>query len=271
MRIWVQSMTDITRLPGYSGLMRERAKRVCSPDTIVELHGVRAGTYPDAMPPVEAARYRWIVDLVSAQFVENAMRAQRGGFDAFAMSCFGDPGLDACRSVVEIPVVSSFQTSLLVASLVGKAFGLLTVDEPAARRARDRIRSYGYSDSVATVVSFPAGFDEYVLDRAFNDGSAFLTQFEGVARQALAAGADVIIPAEGVLNTLLVRKGVSQFGGAPVLDSFGALMSLAEMMVRLRAAGLSTSRIGAYARPPQTLLAHLRASTAAALEDSGDS
>lgn len=270
MKIWVQSMTDLTRLPGYARQMCEHAERVCSLGTSIELHGVRHGTYPPDTAPTVAARYRWIGELVSVQFVENAMRAERAGCDAFAMSCFGDPGLDTCRSVVDIPVLGSLQTSLIVASLAGTSFGLMTVDAAGARRARERVLRYGYADRLVDVGHFPPGFDEHVLDRAFEQDSDFLTHFERVAAELVAKGAEVIIPAEGVLNSLLLSKGVKTFQGAPVLDSFAALMKVTEMMVQLHAIGLATARVNSYAKPSPVLCAQLGASTAAALIDAPD-
>src|SRR5690606_5915420 len=102
------------------------------PDTTVDLHGVRPGTYPDGMPPVEMVRYRWAHHLAFVQIVENIMAAEREGYDAVAISCFVDPGLEEARSVVDIPVVSSLETALLVSSTIGRAFGLLTLDDAMA-------------------------------------------------------------------------------------------------------------------------------------------
>ena len=76
------------------------------------------------------------------------------------------------------------------------------------------------------------------------------------------AGVDVIIPAEGVINTVLVRNQVQQAAGVPVLDSYGALVAFAEMLVQLRRrSGLSIGRPGQYLRPAQELCSHLRSVT----------
>jgi allantoin racemase len=249
-RIWHQSMTDLTRLPGYSGMLREHALRVGDGELRVDLHGLDARTYADGVPPVAMCGYPWFQHLADVQIVENAMAAERAGYDAVAISCFVDPGLELARSVVDIPVVSSCETSLIVASAVGRSFGLITLDRAMVRILTTLVRSYGYADRVVFLSAFDPPVDEFELDGAFKGSRALIDRFTELARRAIAAGADVIIPAEGVLNTVLVRNGVRDIDGTPVLDSYGSLLRFAHLLARMRElTGLRTGRSGAYARP----------------------
>ena len=53
-----------------------------------------------------------------------------------------------------------------------------------------------------------------------------------------------------------------------MLDSYGALLAFAEMLVQLRRrSGLATGRRGAYARPSEQLVRHLRKITTEVLHD----
>lgn len=268
-RIWHQSMTDLTLLPGYSGMLQDHARLICGSDTVVDLHGLAPGTYPDGMPPIEMVRYRWAHHLAFVQIVENVMRAEREGYDAVAVSCFVDPGLEEARSVVDIPVVSSLETALLVSSTIGRAFGLLAIDEAMARTLRELVHRYGFADRVATVSVMDPPITEFELDQAFAGSPQFAERFANEARRLVAGGCDVIIPAEGVINTVLVRNKLHAVGGTPVLDSYGSLLAFAEMLVTLRRrSGLSIGRRGAYARPPESVLRHLRRITTGVLQDS---
>jgi Asp/Glu/hydantoin racemase len=249
-------------------MLAEHARRICGTDTIVDLHGLRPGTYPAGMAPIDMPRWRWAHRLGSIQIVENIIRAEREGYDAVAISCFLDPGLDEARSVVDIPVVSSLETALLVSSAVGRAFGLLTIDEGMAVMLRELVRQYGFAERVTRVEALEPAVTEYELDAAFAGSPDFARRFSEQASRLVAAGADVIIPAEGVVNTVLVRNQVQEVTGAPVLDSYGALLAFAEMMVQLRRrSGLPIGRRGVYARPPAPIVDHLRNVTAAALAD----
>ncbi|TCT08424.1 Asp/Glu/hydantoin racemase [Tepidamorphus gemmatus] len=259
MRIWHQSYTDLNRLPGYAAMLARHARAVCGPQTEVELHGLRPGTYPDGVPPVAIAGYPYARRLADLQVVENVMTAERLGYDAVAISCFLDPGLEEARSLVDIPVLSSCETALLIASTVARSFGLLTLDAAMAAHLRHLIARYGFAGRVAVVAPLDPPLDEFELDQAFAGSAAFVDRFSAQAGNLIAAGADIIIPAEGVLNVALVRNRVTTIAGAPVLDSYGALLTLAEAMVRLRrTSGLTVSRVGEFARPPADIVNGLR-------------
>jgi allantoin racemase len=268
-RIWHQSMTDLTLLPGYAAMLQDHVRLICAPDTTVDLHGLTAGTYPDGMAPVDMTRYRWAHHLAFVQIVENVMRAQREGYDAVAVSCFVDPALEEARSVVDIPVVSSLETALLVSSTIGRAFGLLTIDESMARTLRELVQRYGFASRVVAVETMDPPIREFELDQAFAGSPALVERFAGQAKRMVAGGCDVIIPAEGVVNTVLVRNKLHNVDGTPVLDSYGALLAFAEMLVQLRRrSGLAIGRRGAYAQPPELLVRHLRRITSEVLRDS---
>ncbi len=267
-RIWHQSITDLTVLPGYAGMLAEHARQVCDAGTTVDLHGVRPGTYPPGVAPIEMARSRWSGHLRAIQIVENVMRAEREGYDAVAISCFVDPGLEEARSLVDIPVVSSLETALLVSSTMGRAFGLIALDEGMAHRLRKLIRGYGFQDRVVSVSPLAQPLTEHQLDKAFAGSKEFVNSFTEQARGLIRDGADVVIPAEGVLNTVLVRNKLCEIDGIPVLDSYGAVLGMAEMLVRLRnRTGLRVGRGAAYFRPSAGIVNHLRRVTGEALEE----
>lgn len=270
-RIWHQSYTDLSRLPGYAAMLHEHASRICRPDTMVDLHGVMPGTYPDGMAPIEMVGYAYANHLVFVQIVENAVRAEREGYDAMAISCFVDPALELARGMVDIPVVSSCEAALLVSATIGRSPGLLTLDEIMAKELRRLVDHYGYRSRVAAVAAMDPPINEFQLDRAFAGSPEFVKEFTRQADHLIRLGADVIIPAEGVLNTVLVRNEVRSIGGTPVLDSYGSLLALAEMLVQLRRrSGLSTSRNGAYVRAPQAVSDNLRGITMGALQSASE-
>lgn len=267
-KIWHQSITDLERLPGYAAMLGEHARQVGGVDVRVDLHGVLPQTYPPGMAPVEMTRFRWAHHLVFDQFVENAVRAEAEGYDAVAISCFVDPALELARSAVDIPVVSSCETALLVSATVGHAFGMITIDRSMVRIVRELACRYGFGDRVRFVTTLDPPMNEFELDEAFHGRGPLVERFTAEARRLVALhDVDVLIPAEGVLNTMLVRNQVREVDGVPVLDSYGALLQMADMMVRLRrTTGLTAARRMAYAKPPPELMRHLRRLTSGVLE-----
>ena len=161
--------------------------------------------------------------------------------------------------MVQIPVVSSCETALLIASTVARSFGFLTLDETMAAYLRTLVAHYGFSDRVNVVAALDPPMDEFELDRAFAGSPEFVRRFSSQAEGLIAGGADIIVPAEGVLNVALVRNNVREVKGAPVLDSYGSLLVLAEALVTLRRkTGLMVSRVGEFAQPPAALVGGLR-------------
>jgi Asp/Glu/hydantoin racemase len=266
MRIWLQSMTDLTQLPQYAATLAEHARAVCATDTAVDVHGVAPGSYPSGMTPIEAVVTPWVDRMISLQIVDNAVAAQRQGYDAVAISCFFDPGLREARSLVDIPVVSLCETSLFVGTTMGGRFGLIglgpeqvfVLDELAAR--------YGATGRIAATLPMSPAVTEDDLESVHGGGGDLVERVEAVARQAVAMGADMIIPAEGVLNTALMRRGVKTLAGVPVLDAYGTLLYYAEMLVRLhRLSAFQVSHRGYYAGPDPAGVAHFTKVTLDAL------
>ena len=200
--------------------------------------------------------------LTLAQIIENALRAEREGYDAVALSVFLDPGLDEARNVVDIPVVSALETALGVASKIGRSFALITRAKWMNARVDALIRQYHYEDRVAVLapLDFPMGLDE--LDKVSAAPGEFIDRFTRQATDLIRAGVDVIVPAEGLLNTVLIRNGVHEIDGVPVLDSYGALLAHAEMLVRIRRCSGTTVK---REKAPQQIADQLRRATAAML------
>jgi hypothetical protein len=101
--------------------------------------------------------------------------------------------------------------------------------------------------------------DEADVNAAFLAPDEIISEFKTAARLAIAAGADLVIPSEGLLSELLYENGVNTVDGATVLDSVGAALLKTEMLVNAkRRLGMGVSRSGAYAKAPDELLTQLR-------------
>ena len=56
--------------------------------------------------------------------LRSVVAAERDGFDAIIVSCYSDPGMEAARELVSIPVLGSGQVSMHVAAQLGGRFSL---------------------------------------------------------------------------------------------------------------------------------------------------
>lgn len=267
-RIWHQSFTDVTRLPSYARMLGEHARHVCGPQVELEVHGVAPGSYPDSMNPIEATRYPWSNHVLSSQIAHAAARAEREGFDAVVISCFFDPGLREARSLVDIPVVSMAETALTLTMTMGGRLGLIGLEQEQSFALAELAAAYGATDRVVATIPVEPAITEAELEGVYDGGGDLVERVEHAARQAISRGADLIIPAEGVLNTSLVRRGLTQVDGVPVIDGYGLGLVYAQALVRLReVGGFQVSHHGHYGRPAPAVAAHLAAASGQVLLD----
>lgn len=208
-----------------------------------------------------ADQYRYLEHLDAGEILDNGLRAEREGYDAFLIGNIFEPGLHALRELLNIPVLGLCEASVTVACLMAPTFSVVNVNPKFARRVTENITSYGLSSRLVSIdrmsVERAAMFDAAFDDRAARD--KVFDQFRAAARGGLAKGAEVVIPAGGIVMTLLADAGVHEVDGAPVVNGLLALAKIGELAAGLKAlTGNFTSKRLTYAPPSGSLLADIR-------------
>ncbi|OAF07237.1 hypothetical protein AYJ54_18105 [Bradyrhizobium centrolobii] len=253
MRIWHQSVTELEALPHYADSLSRRFAAVAGPGVEVVLHGVPIGTYGSSSPaqaleyPRERSR---IADVVLAQ-VE---RAEAEGFDAVMIASFAEPALREARAALDIPVTSMMESCLLAGCSVAPLIGIVTISPAGARMLREGVDRHQLNARVAELVSLDPAFNEFDLQRAFDEPDKVRAAFEIAARKAIEAGADVIVPGEGVLNELAAHLGIRELDRVAVMDATALTLTHTEMLVRAyQGSMLRTGRRWGYPKVPADL------------------
>lgn len=258
-KFWYQSAAPIKGLPHYRAALARHALEACPDGIDVTFNGVREERYHGRLP-AELHRYPYAKFVLQMDSIDFAIDAERAGFDAFIIGSFSEPFLAETRSILDIPVVSLAEASLLTACSLGEQFALITLSPSYARRLRGVVRRHGLEARLTEVHALTTPQDEGSVDAAFAAPDALIADFQAVARAAIAAGADVVIPAEGLLSELLHANGVKRIDDATVLDCVGSALLQAELMVNLKSRlDVAVGRRWGYARPPADLLRELRA------------
>lgn len=257
MRIWHQSFTVLDDVPHYRDALARHLQRVAAPGTRVDLHGMRPGTYPSDYPGTHI-KYAYLSGLHKEQFVHAALQAQDEGYDAFLIATIPDTAYEECRSLVDLPVVTLGQTSVLTAAMLGSRIGIVNFIGALAPQLRRNLRTYGLDGLVGPIVQVDAEFTDVMSAYARPEG--LLEAFRSAARTAISEGADVIVPGEGPLNVFLADQGLSRVDDVPVLDSLGTCLQVAEMRARqYRTSGLVPARTGFHhEQPPRALVDRAR-------------
>lgn len=258
-RFWYQSMAPIRGLPQYRQAIEKKARLACPDGVEVVVNGVREERYHGRMPG-ELHRYPYVKLVLQLDAIEFGMRAEREKFDAYIIGSFSEPFLAETRSVLTIPVISLAEASLLTACSLAEQFALISLAPSYARRLRSVVRRHGLESRLTGVFATSTARDEADVEAAFASPQTLIDDFTAVAQNAVDAGADAVIPAEGMLSEVLCANRVTTIAGATVLDCVGAALLHADMMVHAKhRLGLGVGRRWAYAIPPADLLAELRA------------
>lgn len=253
MRIWHQSFTVLDDVPHYRDALARHLRSEARPDTTIDLHGMKPGTYPSDYPGTHIG-YAYLAGLHREQFVAAALQAEDEGYDAFLIATLPDTAYEEIRTVVDIPVVTFGQTSVLSAAALGDRIGVVNFIAALEPQLRRNLRNYRLDPLVGPIVQVEAEFHDVMA--AYGSPEGLVGAFERAARSAIADGANVIIPGEGPLNVFLADQSISRVDDVPVLDSLGTCVRVAEQRAEQYAAtGLRPSRVGFYgARPPRPLI-----------------
>ena len=229
MKLWYQSMSRQKAWSDYNKALRRVLDAVKDPGTEIEVHGItKVGGVAD--------QFHYLDYIETGEVLRNVQTAVRKGFDAFLIGNIGDPGLHAAREIANMPVLGLCETSLHLACMMGRNFSLVTINEKFTPRILDNVARYGLTGRLAAVNRMKV--DRILhLDAGFRDAKArkeILKQFLNAANANAEAGAEVIIPAGGVLMTLLADAGVHVAERqTPILNGIHALVKTAEAVVKL--------------------------------------
>jgi len=219
--------------------MKEHAKKVARPDTVVELHGQEV-----TIPGID--RFYASKNVCTVQSIKNAIRAEREGFDAFVHITTVDAGYHEIRELVDIPVVFMLESSVHFAMTLAPKFAFFTHNNLILAQLERLTKQYGLGEHMV-----PGGYLEGLSYLTFGDmyghPEKYIDTITQKAREIIANGAGVLIPAALPLGVWLVKQGLTEIDGACILDGFGYIVKLGELMVDLKKIGIKSSKYG----PPQ--------------------
>lgn len=172
------------------------------------------------------------LSVVNVEAVPAALlHAQAEGFDGVIVGCFGDPFLLAIRNELGIPVAGFGESALLLALTMGRRIGLVSPTEELNERIRAQIDSYGLGACIAGIVATSETGAQQEI--GLIDAGITIETFCQAARKLIAMGADVLIPACGLMSPPLrlalgkekdYPQGLIAVDGVPVIDIVSAAM-----------------------------------------------
>lgn len=139
---------------------------------------------------------------------------------AIVIACYSDPGLDACRSVCDVPVYGIQEAGVLSALALGDRFGVLAISDASVQRHLRYLRRMGVTDRLAG--ERPLGLT--VDESARGDGT--FARLTTVGRELIESdGADVLIM--GCAGMAVHRAPLERALGRPVIEPTRAAVAMA--------------------------------------------
>ncbi|WPZ33774.1 aspartate/glutamate racemase family protein [Thalassobaculum sp. OXR-137] len=172
--------------------------------------------------------------------LEETRKGVADGADAVVIACFDDPGLEACREIVDVPVVGICEAAMAAASMVGHGFSVVTTLDRSVPIIEMLALKYGFERHCRRVRA--ASIPVLALEE---EGGAAAAK---VRDQVLAAIEEdraeaVLLGCAGMTD---LANALTRETGVPVIDGVAAAVKFAEALVGL---GLKTCKRGAYAPP----------------------
>lgn len=168
---------------------------------------------------------------------------ERNGFDAAIIGCFGDPGLEAARELVRMPVVGPAESSMLLAASLGHKYSVLTIYDSLIASQEHLAHKAGVAAKLASVRATNIAVLDLMQDRALT-----LDRLIEVSRDCVKKDrADAVLLGCMTMSFLDVAETVSAKVGVPIINAGKAALKQAEILVSL---GLTHS-LTAFAPPPK--------------------
>ena len=198
--------------------------------------------------------------LADISMYEAGVGAQEDNYDAVCIDTMSDSGMNALRSMLDIPVIGPGKASYLMALLLGHKFSVLTQWDPWIHLYKKGLREYGLEHLCASIRSINTapdvenllgGKEEVVFPRLVDAGL-----------KCVEDGADVICLGSTTMHQ--AHAHLVENLPVPVINPGPLTYKLAEAVLGL---GLAQSRT-AYPNPvvPKVEMAHAMLEAAAASE-----
>ncbi|MGE5219993.1 MAG: aspartate/glutamate racemase family protein [Chloroflexota bacterium] len=167
--------------------------------------------------------------LETPALVKKAVEAEQQGFDAVIQSNTFDPGVEASRLAVRIPVIGLLRASLHFTASLCDRFGLIVPLETHMPHTMRMVQTYGMADFVCGIRTVGlydtgdlSGYHDIVIERTLAVGKELVQQ-----------GAQAIIPLGGKIYPYVVTpEELEPRLGVPVINTKAVGVSYAELMAR---------------------------------------
>jgi allantoin racemase len=179
--------------------------------------------------------------LLQPYILRKIKEGEERGFDAVIVHCNSDPGVEAARHIVDIPVIGPGRVACHLAAMLAHQIGIIAPTQIEIPDLRRLLREYHLEHFVVDILTLDTAIEE-----AHQQSAQIRERFCERSRELIAKGAEMILSSCSVFVPVYFSpQEIAQEIRAPVLDPIGIAIGMAELCVRL---GIKHSQI-TYPRP----------------------
>lgn len=208
------------------------ARSVASPGTEI------VTSHPASAPASIEGQYDEAMSI--AGLLAEIEKGEQAGADGFVVACFDDVGLGACREIAAGPVLGICEAAMHAASMIATSFSVVTTLDRTVPLIEDLALRYGMERRCRRV----RAADIPVLALENPGSNARQKLLEEITRAIREDRCEAVIL--GCAGMADLTAWLTEETGVPVIDGVAVAVRMVEALV---GAGLSTSKVGAYARP----------------------
>ncbi|SLN24851.1 Glutamate racemase [Falsiruegeria litorea R37] len=205
------------------------AKAVARPDTEIVATNSQDG-------PASIQGYLDVANCIPGLLAEVSRHQD---VDAIVIACFDDTGVDAVRSLVNVPVLGIGEAAYHAATMIANKFSVITTLSRSVPGLEHNLMRYGLAQKCARV----RATDIPVLKLEEGDPATMFKIKSEIRDSIEQDNTEAIVLGCAGMADLMAQ--LSEEFGLPVIDGVAAGVTFAEALVNNR---LGTSKIGAYSR-----------------------
>lgn len=198
-------------------------RRHLSKDTVLDTKSIANG--PET---IESGRDEVIA---APQVLKACLEAEKSGYDGVFINCFADPGLEAVREALSIPVFGGFEPAISMSLAMGDRIGVLTVSPKVLTMLNRLVAKFGVQNRIVDIRSIDIPVLELVdkerLCAALLDEAVKGIKESGV--QAYVLGCTAMVDVADNLQQMLKEEGYD----IPVLESAQCSLFYLEACVKM--------------------------------------
>ncbi len=208
------------------------------PDTVIDVVNAKRGP--------EGLESYYHKQIQGAEILPMVKKAEEDGYDGIVIACYGDPGIEAAKELVNIPVVGIAEASLLLAPMLCHKFLVLGTADSSVPRIERFIRQLGLNEELGEVRAINPGIAWTIVDSLKNREKSKQLIIEACKNALEESNAELIILgcSEMSEHAAAIQKEL----GIPVIDPVVTAVQLAIALIKMN---LAQSKHLCYQKPPE--------------------